>query len=158
DASQDGRSCGSPSPDGRSGRGEAGARGGAPANSGRGCTPAGTADRPRANAADRAARARSTTMTTPTTGRDREEWIDRTTAATLAGCAVDTIRRDQRDHTLTVRTGPNGSTLLRLGDLIDIGRVPATVLDPVTTARQVAEAAGLRRELTDLQVAHAELR
>lgn len=97
-------------------------------------------------------------MSTPITGRDRDEWIDRTTAATLAGCAIDTIRRDQRDHALPTRTGPNASTLLLLGDLIDIGRIPPAVLDPATTARQVAEAAGLRRQLTDLQIAHAELR
>lgn len=92
-----------------------------------------------------------------TRGLDRDQWLDRPTLATLMGKGEDTVRRDQRDHQLPTRLGPNKCVLLRLGDFIDLGRIPASVLDPEISAREVADAIALRAELEDLRRAHAEL-
>ena len=95
--------------------------------------------------------------TTLTRGLDRDQWLDRPTLATLMGKGEDTVRRIQRDHALPTRLGPNSCVLLRLGDFIDLGRIPAAVLDPQISAREVADAIALRAELEDLRRAHAEL-
>lgn len=92
-----------------------------------------------------------------TRGLDREQWLDRPTLARLIGRGEDTVRRDQRDHQLATRIGPNNCVLLRLGDFIDLGRIPASVLDPDISAREVADAMALRAQLEDLRRAHAEL-
>ncbi|WP_199424615.1 hypothetical protein [Actinotalea solisilvae] len=94
---------------------------------------------------------------TLTRGLDRDQWLDRPTLATLMGKVEDTVRRIQRDENLPTRLGPNNCVLLRLGDLIDLGRIPAAVLDPEISAREVADAIALRAELEDLRRVHAEL-
>ena len=109
------------------------------------------------NAADRAAEEGTTPMSTTTRGHARDEWLDRTQAATLAGRSTDTIRRAQTNHQLTTRTGPNNTTLYNLGDLVDIGVVPASILDPEVAARAVADAHQVRAELERLRQSHAEL-
>ncbi|NLE72462.1 MAG: hypothetical protein GX609_10320 [Actinomycetales bacterium] len=95
--------------------------------------------------------------TTLTRGLDRDEWLDRPTLAKLMGKAEDTVRRIQREHQLPTRLGPNNCVLLRLGDFIDLGRIPTSVLDPQISAREVADAIALRAELEELRRAHAEL-
>src|SRR5215218_3193814 len=51
------------------------------------------------------------------------EWISRADAAELAHRSEDAIKRDQKDHGLETRPGPNGKTMLRLADLVRIGRI-----------------------------------
>lgn len=111
------------------------------------------------NAADRAADEGMPPMSTTTTtrGHARDEWVDRTQAATLAGRHIDTIRRAQRTHQLTTKTGPNNTTLYNLGELVDVGAIPVSILDPEVAAREVADAHQVRAELGRLRQAHAEL-
>ena len=92
-----------------------------------------------------------------TRGLDRDQWLDRPTLATLMRKGEDTVRRIQREEQLPTRLGPNNCVLLRLGDLIELGRIPAGVLDPEISAREVADAIALRAELENLRCAHAEL-
>ena len=97
-------------------------------------------------------------MATAPVGRlNRDQWIDRKAAATLMHRDEDTVRRVQRENDLPTHTGPNNSTLLRLGDLIDLGRIPVSVLDPEIAARDVADAIALRKELEELRREHAML-
>ncbi len=90
-------------------------------------------------------------------GLDPDQWIDRKTAATLMDRDQDTVRRVQRENDLPTRIGPNNTTLLRLGDLIDLGRIPTSVLDPAVNVRDVADAIELRKQLDDLRREHAVL-
>lgn len=88
---------------------------------------------------------------------DRDEWLPREALAELGGCSLDTVRRVQRENSLATQTGANGTVLLRLGDLIDLGRVAASVLDPKVSGREVADAIALRREVEDLRIERATL-
>lgn len=96
-------------------------------------------------------------MSTTTRGHGRDEWIDRLQAATLAGRSTDTIRRAEPRHQLTTKTGPNNTVLYNLGELVDIGVIAASVLDPEVSAREVADAHQVRAELERLRQVHAEL-
>jgi hypothetical protein len=121
----------------------------------RGCA----TDRPSSNTANRAAERGRTPVSSPTPARglNREQWLDRKTIAVLMGRDEDTVRRVQRENVLPTRSGPNNCVLLCLGDLIDLDRIPASVLDPQINAKDVADAILVRRELEDLRCQHAEL-
>jgi hypothetical protein len=99
--------------------------------------------------------AATTTTAAPITS---DTWVDRKQAADLAGCSVDTIRRDEKEHHLATREVIGGTVQLRIGDLTAIGRISAAALDPAITAQQAAEATRLRRELAALQADNARLR
>lgn len=97
-------------------------------------------------------------LVTTTRGMDPDQWLDRKTVASLMGRDLDTVRRVQRENSLPTRTGPNNTTLLRLGDLIALNRIPASVLDPKISARDVADAIKARNELERLRAENALLR
>jgi len=63
-------------------------------------------------------------------GLNRDEWLTRDEIAGLMGRTEDTVRRLLRDNALRTRSGENGKVLLQLGDLIDLGKVSESVLDP----------------------------
>jgi hypothetical protein len=96
-------------------------------------------------------------MSNTVRGFDRDEWLTREDLAQLMGRNIDTVRRVQRENALRTQTGNNGATLLRVGDLIDLGRIPASVLDPEVSARDVADAIALRRELEQVRAERCEL-
>lgn len=90
-------------------------------------------------------------------GLNRDEWLTRDEIAGLMGRTEDTVRRLQRDNALRTRSGENGKVLLRLGDLIDLGKISESVLDPQVSAREVADAVAVRRELQDVREERCEL-
>ncbi len=92
------------------------------------------------------------TATAPDT--DAEEWISRADAAELAACSVATIIRDEDEHDLETRPGPNGKKLLRLADLVRIGRIDRKNLPTGATGAGTAE---LRRTQDQLVAAQREL-
>lgn len=89
--------------------------------------------------------------------RGREDWVDRTQAAALANKHPDTIRRAETRHQLTTRIGSNGSVLLNVGELVETGVIPASVLAPEVSAKDVANAHQVRAELENLRREHAAL-
>lgn len=96
-------------------------------------------------------------LSTTTRGLNRDEWLTRDEIAGLMGRTEDTVRRLQRENALRARSGENGKVLLRLGDLIDLGKISESVLDPQVSAREVAEAVAVRRELQDVREERCEL-
>jgi len=70
-----------------------------------------------------------------------DDYINRDEAATLAGCSPDTIKRDEKAHNLQTRTAPGGNKLVRVGDLVDIGRIPTSAL---TAGLSAADASALK--------------
>ena len=70
------------------------------------------------------------------------DWVTRDQLAQLAGCSVDTIRRDVAKHQLHTTTDAAGRTLVKAGDFVAIGRVTQAALNRADTP---AEAAALVR-------------
>jgi hypothetical protein len=92
------------------------------------------------------------TATAPAVGA--EEWISRADAAELARRSEDAIKRDQKDHGLEARSGPNGKTMLRLADLVRIGRIRPQDLPAGASPAETAE---LRRTQDQLVAVQREL-
>jgi hypothetical protein len=57
------------------------------------------------------------------TAAEGEQWISRADAAKLARRSEDTIKRAVADHNLETRPGLNGRVMLRVADLVRIGRI-----------------------------------
>jgi hypothetical protein len=97
----------------------------------------------------------------PTTGTSTstdapEEWISRADAAALSGRSEDTIRRDERRHELETRLNPTGAVLLRLADLVRIGRIDRTTFTSAGGADS-AEVVRARDAVVVLKVQVAEM-
>ena len=88
------------------------------------------------------------------TNVEDEEWISRADAAELARCSEATIIRLEGKHGLETRTGPAGQKLLRLADLVRIGRIDSADLPTGATGSGTAE---LRRTKDLLVAAQREL-
>ncbi|MFD2090457.1 hypothetical protein [Blastococcus deserti] len=93
-------------------------------------------------------------MSTATVPVEGEEWVSRADAAELARCSEATIKRLEGKHDLETRTGVNGQTLLRLADLVRLGRINPADLPSGATASGTAE---LRRTQDQLVATQREL-
>lgn len=82
------------------------------------------------------------------------DWISRDDAAVLAGCSADSIKRDVKNHALETRQGPANRVMVRLSDLVGIGRIKQHELPSSGTG---AEAAELRRAQERILSLHAEV-
>jgi hypothetical protein len=85
---------------------------------------------------------------------DAEEWISRADAAELARCSEATINRAVEKHGLETTIGPGGRVMIRLADLVRIGRIKPADLPTGGSASGTAE---LRRTQDQLVAAQPQL-
>lgn len=90
----------------------------------------------------------------PNSSTDPGQWITRKEAAGLAGCDVDTIRRDIAKHGLPTRQRGQAVTV-NIDDLVEIGRLDAATLNPSLSGTENATVGAIRAELV-AQVAKTE--
>ena len=84
-----------------------------------------------------------------------EDWITRKEAAALMGCSEDTVKRTVKAHGLATRAGANHTTLLRVGDLVAVGKLAAETLPASGTSAQTL--AALRRAEAELAAAREQV-
>ena len=96
------------------------------------------------------------TATAPAAGA--EEWISRADAAELARCSEATVKRLETKHDLETRSGPNGHTLLRLADLLRLGRIRPEDLPAGVSPTGTAERRRIQDQLVAAQWALGEVR
>lgn len=91
-------------------------------------------------------------------GRGSQEWISRSEACELIGCSEQTLRRLVKNQGLETREGERGRTMLRVGDLVRLGRLDESRLAEFPNASAAATATRMSQETLGLREQVAELR
>jgi hypothetical protein len=68
-----------------------------------------------------------------------EDLVSREDGAVLADCSIDTIKRDIKLHGLHTEPGPRGKVMVRVADLVRIGRIKPDVLGDGVSGSTTAE-------------------
>lgn len=88
---------------------------------------------------------------------DSGDWVTRREAAGLAGRSADTIKRDIEQNGLPTRKSPKNEVLVRVTDLVKIGRIAAGDLPTGLTGPQAAELRRVTAEVSRLTAQVGEL-
>jgi hypothetical protein len=89
---------------------------------------------------------------------DAEAWISRADAAQLGRCSEATIKRLEGKHDLETRSGSNGQILLRLADLVRLGRIRPEDLPAGASPAGTAELRRTQEQLVAVQRELGEVR
>lgn len=90
-------------------------------------------------------------------GDEGAGWVTRAEMMRLTGKSEKTIKRDEAEHGLPTRTGPNGSVLVNVRDFVRIGRLRATDIPNGLTGSQAAEVLRLQEQVARLTAEKGEL-
>lgn len=96
-------------------------------------------------------------MTNAARGLERDEWLTRDRLAELMGKDPDTVRRAEKQHSLQTWVGCERSCRPAAGRSRRHGQDPGSTLDPVSSAKEAADAMALRCELEPTRAERSEL-